>query len=294
MTKSLTAILLLDFICKNINKIVIYKSGEIQLQINHILFINLIGCPERYYIKNVINKKNPLLYEVSKLVLDEPSENVLLIVKALIYFIKKLNKRTLQTNKLNKKTIRFRNAILNAEDPIQLLCEEIPKILCSKNIDDCPRNFIDLFSMSLNELRNSYPIFLKELTEFLLTSFNASSREELTKRFINLQDYLGSKELNILFSNITEPFSTNQLWIERICISQNGSLAPEDWNDNDTANFKLKIKASANIFLKIEEIVFDLTQFKESSSKLQKSIIHLLSQLNKREQAEIFKKVINS
>lgn len=294
LTKSLATTLLLEFISKHKNNIVIYKETEIQLKINNILFINICGSPERYYIKNVINKDNPLIEEISKLILDTPTTNILSVVKGLISFIKTLNRRTLQTNKLTKQTIKFRNAILNAEDPVLLLCKELPQILCGKEIDYCSHDLVKLFENSLNELRNSYQLFLNELTNFLLKSFNASSREELSERFLNLQDYLGSKELNILFTNITERFSPTQLWMERICISQNGSLAPEDWNDNDTASFKLRIKDNANIFLKIEEIVFDLSQFNENSSKLHQNIIDLLSQFSKREQIELFKKVINS
>lgn len=70
LTKSLATTLLLEFISKHKNNIVIYKETEIQLKINNILFVNICGSPERYYIKNVINKDNPLIEEISKLILD--------------------------------------------------------------------------------------------------------------------------------------------------------------------------------------------------------------------------------
>src|SRR5574344_2999425 len=199
----------------------------------------------------------PILEDISEIILPMKSNNILDLTKGLIYFIRNLDKFTLSTEELSRKTIRFRNAIMNAKDPISLFYRDIPKILDDKILCQSDKEFLKAFETAVNELQNRYQKLEKELKTFLLESFKDKNRENLTKRFENLKDYLGENELKVLYNNVVEKNSENNLWIERIATFINKSRVPKDWSDEDVADFKVKIKELALKFLAIESTTGD-------------------------------------
>ena len=80
-------------------------------------------------------------------------KNILEITKGLYKIIKSLDKYTMNTQNLNTKTLRLRNVILNAKDPISLFKRDIPKTLVGKELCDCDRDFLNNLKLSLNELK---------------------------------------------------------------------------------------------------------------------------------------------
>ena len=294
LPKSLISIILLDIFVKHKNNLIIYQNNEIKLLFNNILFSNIISCPERYEIQIAIFNEYPILRELSTIIINKPSCNIITITKTLIGFIKSLDCYTLNTNSLNFKTIKFRDAIANAEDPISLICETIPKILCNKKIEDCSQDFIIEFIKCWNELKYNYNSFIDNLHLYILKIFKTESRFRLTERFVNLNEYLLSQDLKVLNNIITDYSASNKLWTERVCICINKSLAPEDWSDLNVAEFKVKLKDLANIFLSIEEIVFSCKAYDKNEIEAQENIVKLISKFNRRTQLEIFKKVLSN
>lgn len=252
LTKSIASILILKFLAKNKDNIAIYKDQEIQLKIDSILFTNIIGSPERFELSDINITEIPIIYEISKLVLTEPTYNVLEITKGLLKQIKNLNYYTIHTNNLSIKSIKFRNAICNAEDPINLICKELPRILCKKKIIECSNDILPLFKGCLDELNNKYESLLRDLYYFILEAFNVDNRKNLEERFIKAKNYFNTNDLCILYKNVIDSSISDKLWTERICICINQSLAPEDWNDLLVADFKIKIKELALKFMVIE------------------------------------------
>lgn len=301
LTKSLASILLMEILAKHKDEILIYKNSEIQLYFNNITLENIIGSPERHEIKKTVLKDIPLLYEISKTLVSEPTYNILDITKCLISLIKSLDSFTLNTNKLSSKTLKLRNTVLSADDPIRLFCKDLPMLLCKNEIENCTEDFIKEFEKCTNELKNRYNSLLQELTGFVLESFNSSSRNDLSTRFLKIHGFLNSQELIVLSNNIVDNSVSNKLWIERIAICVNKSLAPEDWTDIDTANFKISIKQFANIFLKIEEIVLNFDECSENLKRLSlefhsttKNIITVLTKKFQKEQQKLYKNVISN
>ena len=252
LTKSIISVLLLDVFARNKDILAIYENSQFQLKLTSLIFDRMIYCSQNFELQKTVVEDLPILEEVSAIILPCKSTNILDLTKGLIYFIKNLDKYTLTTDRLSKNTIRFRNAVLNAKDPINLFYKDIPKIIDDKILCQCDKSFVKAFDGAIQELQNSYANLIKEISTFLFDSFNEKSRKKLAKRFEAVQEYLSDNELKILHNNIKELNSTDTLWIERIATFINKSRVPKDWSDNDVADFKIKVKELALKFTTIE------------------------------------------
>lgn len=252
LTKSIISILLLDVLVRNKDILAIYENGQFQLKLSALMFDRMIYCPQNFELQKTIIEDLPILEEVSEIILPCNSTNILDLTKGLIYFIKNLDKYTLTTDRLSKNTIRFRNAVLNAKDPINLFYKDIPKILDDKILCQCDKSFLKAFDGAIQELQSSYSKLIKELNGFLLDGFNEKSRKNLARRLEAMQEFLSDNELKILYNNVKELNSSDNLWIERIATFINKSRVPKDWSDNDVADFKVKVKELALKFTTIE------------------------------------------
>lgn len=289
LTKSIISVLLLDILSKNLETIAIYENGQFQLRLTPLMFDRMIYCPQNFEIQNTIIEDIDIIEDLSKVILPCKSKNILDLTKGLIGRIRGLNKFALGTEKLNRSTVRLRNVILNAKDPISLFYRDIPMVLENKILCECDKKFIVKFENALSELENCYENLVNELKDFLFTAFEETSRENLAKRFEACKDYLGDSELKILFNNINELGSSEILWIERIATFVNKSRVPKDWSDNDVADFKVKVKEFALRFLTVESTVSTIDE-----SCLNKDFQTLLTKLNnlsKREKNIILRKV---
>ena len=291
LTKSIIGILLLDVLAHNKNILAIYEKLQFQLKLNQLMFDRMIFCPQNFEIQKTIMKELPILENISKVLSKEKTNNILDITKSLIYFIRELDKYTLHTERLSKKTLRFRNVIMNAKDPISLFYRDIPKVLSGKLLPECDEEFLKNYKSAIKELKNATNAMIDEINQFFFDSFNTKSREELSQRFEKVQEFIGEKELKILFNNVVEKEADNTLWINRIATFINKSRVPKDWSDEDVADFKVKVKDLAIKFYTIEATVGTTNL---GISKNFDKIIKQLLELSKAEQNVILYKIVNA
>lgn len=291
LTKSIIAILLFNAIIKNKDKLAIYEKGLFQLKLDCLMLDRMLYCPQNFVIQKTITENIPILEDISELLLPFRTNNILDITKGLIFFIRNLDKYTLKTERLSKKTLRFRNIIMNAKDPIILLTRDIPKILENKLLIQCDKQFLNAFETALNELQFASSKLTDEIKTFLLDSFNSKSRQELTSRFKNIQEYIGYKELKVLLNNIIDEESDDNLWIKRIATFINKERVPKDWNDNDIADYKFKVKELALKFQILESTTgsFELIQSSKFDVLLEK-----IKELNSAEKNILLRKIVNN
>ena len=285
LTKSIISILLLDILSKNRDKIAIYEDFKFKLKLNQLLFDRIIYCAQKYEIQKTEMDDFEVLEKISQFILPDKSKNILELTKGLIGFIKNLERYTLNTNTLSKQTIKFRNAIINAKDPMTLWYRDLPKILDDKILCQCDDNFVYAFENALNELKDCYTNLVDELIEFFIKSFGYSvlddnTRNDLAQRFQNVCEYFNLDDLKILKNNVVNLDSKMSLWIERIATFINTSRVPKDFSDNDVANFKLKVKDYAFKFKTIEATIG------VQNIKLSERIIKVLKQVLKLDEAE--------
>lgn len=290
LTKSIVGILLLDVLAKNKDILAIYEKLQFQLKLNQLMFDRILFCPQNFEIQKTIMEDLPILEDISKILSDKPSKNILDITKNLIYFIRDLEKYTLHTERLSKKTLRFRNVIMNAKDPISLFNRDIPKVLSGKLLSECDSEFLKDYKTSIDELKNATSEMISEINKFFFESFKAKSRKELSDRFEKIQEFIGEKELKILFNNVVEKEADDILWINRIATFINKSRVPKDWNDEDVADFKVKVKDLALKFYTLEATV-GITQV--GISKNFEKVLKQLQELSQAEQCVIMRKIVN-
>ncbi len=289
LTKSIISILLLDVLAENKDILAIYEKLQFQLKLNQLMFDRMIFCPQNFEIQKTIMDDLPILESISKVLSKNSTKNILDITKSLIYFIRALEKYTLNTERLSKKTIRFRNVIMNAKDPISLFYRDIPKVLCGKLLPECGDEFLNEYENSINEMKNATRDMIFEINRFFLDNFNSKSRTELAKRFEAVEEYIGEKELRVLFNNVTEKDADDILWINRIATFINKSRVPKDWSDEDVADFKVRVKELALKFYTIEAVVG--TSYIGITKSFDRIIDQLLK-LSKPEQSVILRKFV--
>ena len=289
-TKSLVSLVILDIIVKNIEKIAIYEKGQFQLRMDTLMFDRIMACPENFEIKKTELNDEYILKDISKIILNRKSNNILEITKGLIATIRSLDKYTMNTENLTQKTLRLRNVIVNAKDPISLFERDIPKALGCNHLKDADREFLNNLKKSLYELKNSTEDLISDLREFIFTTFKSKDKEELAKRFLAIKDYIAKKELKILSNSIVDVNVAEDLWINRIATFINKSRVPKDWNDEDYADFKVKTKELALTFFVLESIV---GTSEAVVSKKFNVVLNDFLKLSKPEQSIFLRKIIN-
>ena len=290
LSKSIISIVLLLVIKNNTNRIAIYEKAQFQLKFDTLMFDRIIACPQNFELQETVMQDMPILKDISNIILHETSNNILDITKGLIKSIRKLDKYTMNTQNLDKHTLRFRNVIVNAKDPISLFERDIPKSLGCNSLSDCDREFLNNLEKSLNKLNNCTNNLIVEIKSFLFESFQTKSKESLRERFIKVKEFIGEKELRVLLNNVVEIDVTDDLWINRIATFINKFRVPKDWTDDDYADFKIKTKELALKFFVLEATIG--TNSSCVSNKYQKVLDNYLK-LTKQEQMVFLRKIVD-
>lgn len=255
LTKSIISLVILIVLNKNIEQIAIYEKSQFQLKFEPLMFDRMIACPQNFELQKTVMENEYLLKDISKIILNEKSNNILEITKGLYKTIKTLDKYTMNTQNLDKMTLRFRNVIVNAKDPMSLFKKDIPKSLGFNCLEDSDREFLNNLKKSLKDLKNCTDKLVKDLEKFFFEAFHAKSKEDLSQRFLAIKEYIGEKELKILLNTVIEINVPNDLWIKRIATFINKNRVPKDWSDEDYADFKVKTKELALKFFILEATV---------------------------------------
>ena len=291
ITKSLIFLSILKIIIENSERIAIYEKSQFQIKFDALMFDRMMACPQNFELQKTELEDEYILKDVSKIILNKKSNNIIEITKGLIATIKTLDKYTMNTQNLNNCTLRLRNIIVNARDPISLFQRDIPKVFGYKNLQECDRKFLNNLKISLNELRNCTSILTKNLESFLFKSFKAKSKEELAERFLAIQEYIGEKDLKILLNSVVDTQVSNELWINRIATFINKSRVPKDWNDEDYADFKVKAKELSLKFFVLEATIGTSEAY---VTKNYHSVLNNFLKLTKQEQLILLRNVIQN
>lgn len=290
LTKSLISIVLLKVLSTNIERIAIYEKFQFQLKFDCLMFDRICACPQNFEIQKTEMTDEYILKDVSKIILNKKSNNILEITKGLYATIKVLDKYTMNTSNLDNKTLRLRNVIVNAKDPISLFERDIPKVLSGKTLKEADREFLNNLKISLDELKECTQNLVKDLRKFLFEAFKSDSKEDLARRFWALKEYIAHQDMKVLLNTVIEIDVPDDLWINRIATFINKSRVPKDWTDEDYADFKVKTKELALLFMTLEATLG--TSEKVVGEKYHKVLNSFLN-LSKPEQMVLLRKVVN-
>ena len=288
LTKSIVTVLILNVLAKNKGNFAIYEKNQFQLKLDHLLFDKMVFYPDNFELKKTTIAESSALEDISCFLLPKVSNNILDITKGLISFIRSLDKYVLHTEQLSARATKLRNSVMNAKDPINLLSIDIPRIMQGKQIKDCDKEFVSNFESALRELSEATENMIKDINKFTLNAFHSEKREELSRRFKAVEEFIGDSELKVLFSNITNDNVPDKFWIERIATFTNKTRVPKDWTDEDVANYKVRIKELALKFAVLESTVG-----RADSSERVHSLLNSFLQLSKPEQNQLLRRVVN-
>ena len=289
LTKSLVSILLLVVLTENNERIAIYERAQFQLKLDSLMFDRMFACPQNFELQRTEMPDEYILKDVSKIILNKKTDNILEITKGLFVIIKNLEKYTLNTQNLTPKTLRFRNVIMNAKDPISLFERDIPRALGEKSLKECDREFLNNLKISLDELKNCYKNLVLDLGTFIFKTFDAKAKTDLSERFLAIKEFIGDSELKILLNTIIDVNVSDDLWINRVATYINKSRVPKDWSDEDYADFKVKTKELSLKFALLETTV-GTTQSDLSRKSL--SVLNDYLELTKIEQINLLRKMV--
>lgn len=289
LTKSLVSILLLVVLTENNERIAIYERAQFQLKLDSLMFDRMFACPQNFELQRTEMPDEYILKDVSKIILNKKTDNILEITKGLFVIIKNLEKYTLNTQNLTPKTLRFRNVIMNAKDPISLFERDIPRALGEKSLKECDREFLNNLKISLDELKNCYKNLVLDLGTFIFKTFDAKAKTDLSERFLAIKEFIGDSELKILLNTIIDVNVSDDLWINRVATYINKSRVPKDWSDEDYADFKVKTKELSLKFALLETTV-GTTQSYLSRKSL--SVLNDYLELTKIEQINLLRKMV--
>lgn len=290
ITKPLISIVLLEILATNTERIAIYEKGQFQLKLDVLMFDRMVVVPQNFELQKTEMSDEYLLKDISRIILNNKSNNILEITKGLYKIIRSLDKYTMNTKNLSKKTLRFRSVLVNAKDPVSLFERDIPRAFGYENLQDCNRDFLNDLKITIKELKNCVENLTIDLKIFFLESFCAKSKEDLSERFLAIKDFIGEKELSVLLNNVIDTNVSEDLWISRIATYINKYRVPKDWTDEDYANFKVKTKELALKFFVLEATI---GTSEKATSKDYHLVLNKVLKLSKQDQLILMRKVIN-
>lgn len=290
LTASIIRILLCDFLISKKNQIAFFENNQFILKIDSVMFERMFAVPEKFELQFVEPIDMPIIAEISKVILPFETNNILEVTKGMLYLIKNSNKFTLHTENINPKTVKFRNTILNAKDPIRLFYVDIPKIFCSKILCRCDNELAQCILDSIEELQNCYNKLIKHLLRYVLKEFKAKNRKDLSNRFHNVKEFFTNSAFSVILEFLDDDNNTDKRFIEKFAAYINKKRVPKDWCDIDVADFKLNVKDIAYKFILIESSA--KSTLDKPDLKVQK-IIDEIKRLNKIQQNTLLRQAAN-
>ncbi len=184
---------------------------------------------------------------------------LLSIAKPLIQFIRKLPRYTQYTKQLSSEALALREAVLNTNEPDQLLFTELPKAcnfpplhLENRPQPNYAREIRKKLLQVVSELHHAYDQLLERCYTLLVGAFkvvnHSKLRQELNIRAGMFQGQFIEPVLKrFIFAAVAEDKNDSQ-WLESLIMIIVEKPA-ESWNDEDSLKFEVKLSDLARRFM---------------------------------------------
>lgn len=191
----------------------------------------------------------------------------------LTFYSRSLNNYARKTNKLQRKSIDFRNVLASATDPEQTFFEDLPKALGFKDVDlvnntDFLKDFVEILQDSIRELRSCYEELINRIENYILKSLGIKDddyigyKKIILERYKDVKEYLLPPKQKAFYSRVVAPLKDRNAWINSISyVIINKSL--EDLTDDQEEFLLEKLKYS---FAELSNFVDIHKNVKENSN----------------------------
>ena len=150
-----------------------------------------------------------------------------------------------KTQLLSEKTLKLRDEIKKANDPIDICIVVLPSLF---------KNEMELFDTSLQELNSFYNIKIEEFKSKILSSFNIkddmSYYSEINERSLNIMKKTGDHSLDPFVFQMSN-FNGSQQSVENLILTLI-KKDPKSINDNDIDRFNINLSIAVDDFKKVE------------------------------------------
>ena len=260
------------FAISNEQDIAFFKDGTFQRELTSEMMLVLSKMPERFELQYCriegvrADLFGKLLTVMGVKASAERKTELLDVVKPLCQFVAQLPAYALNTKKPDPNTIKVRDAILNAREPLKLLFTDLPiacgfdPIATDAPPDNAVQGFVKALKKAVDELRAVFPELQESLKAELRDAF------DLPGNFRQFRATLAERAQKVVLG-VTEPklraFCLRLLddnlpeadWLE----SLGSSLAlrpPAKWHDTEQDRFTQELNDLAMRFHRVESIVF--------------------------------------
>ena len=262
-------------------EVALYQDGSFIPNWSMPVFERFLKVPEKFEIKRfrIIEARVNLLRQYLN-ALNRPTETgapeLLTVIKALMPFISRLPKYTLNTEILSDKAKNLRAAVLNAREPDELLFKELPEALgfSAFGVQTTDSNAATKFSSTLqdtlSELGRAYENLLNSIEKqikdaFVLTGDRDTCREALVHRAGPLREIASEPQLIQFLIRICDEQLDTTNWLEAIGATLAGK-PPNSWFDRDTDTFKSNFSQVVRKFRHIEALSYEEREYLDSSA----------------------------
>ena len=278
-------ILFYAFLLHYETEITMYEEGSFVAAISMPVLERLIRSPEKFEIKRFrMEGIRAEVFEqltglISKPVLVTEESPLLVIVRPLISFIRKLPRYTMLTQDLSDAAIALRKAITDAREPDTLLFEQLPQALGfdafgplgkTDSKSKTVHQFFNTLQDTLSELKRAYDGLLsfiegRLVSEFSLQLDSDSPHTELINRARPLLDWTIDTKLKGFLIRICDEELDFKEWVEAIGTFITNK-PPASWNDSDKAHFEMNLSELARKFHHFEALSFERQKQSEKST----------------------------
>ena len=276
-------ILLCAFLLHYETEITLYEEGSFVADISTPVFERLIRSPEKFEIKRFrMEGIRAEVFEqftgmISKPVSVMGKSPLLVIVRPLISFIKKLPRYTMLTQELSDAAIALRKAITDAREPDALLFEQLPQALgfdafgpLAKADSKTVNQFFNTLQDTLSELKQAYDDLLTFIEGRLVSAFSLQSDDdsphiELINRARPLFNWAIDPKLKVFLIRVCDEGLDFKEWVEAIG-TYIANKPPASWNDSDKAHFEMNLSELERKFHHFEALLFERQKQSDDSA----------------------------
>lgn len=242
--------------------------------------------PERFAVKyfNITGLKARLFHELEGIFSINKSgdsvrlrnKTVLSVVKPIIGFVRKLPEYTINTkDSLSERTIKVREAVLEAREPDSLLFDALPKACGLERLDleeQFDRKVIKQFrsnlAHALKELQNAYEVLLSDCKDLIYKAFKVSSdaqkiREDLRVRASYLHGQVIEDQLRRFILAAINEEDSDTVWLETL-VMVIADRPARVWKDKDRLVFESKLYDLARRFRNLEALQKEMARDSKS------------------------------
>lgn len=266
--------------------IAVYENGTFLRDVGKDAFLRLSKNPERFDIQfcRIEGQRAEMFQQLAGLLTNRTESTkapeLLDLVRDLCGQVASLPEYSRQTQRLSKRALAVRAAILGAQEPVRLVFHQLPQA-CGFGVFGPTtsvsareaKSFAQTLKDAVEEIRAAYPALEGRIVEALAQQLDVANsnpgkvREQLSRRAEILLPRVSDLKLKALCLRLEDSFLPLNQWVESVG-SLLGLRPPTKWKDEDEQTFDRELLELSGQFLRAEAVTFALGEGKKSGQAI--------------------------